>query len=216
MDNILLAPNLSNWAVSMAVPLLVGSALFMRLLLSGMGQTWVRTYAHTATFLLLPVTTYVITTVISGNIALSLGMVGALSIVRFRNPVKSPLELAMFFLLVTMGIAGAVNPVWVVILGAIFFFVLIGIELVQSMSLRLFKRPLYAASFTEGNMLSVLEVTCKKPEPDMMQNRHLVAVSSSEDKQVYRFLSANHATLKDIVQTLDKNKNVTTYHLTIN
>ena len=48
---------------------------------------------------LLPAITFVITKVIAGNIALSLGMIGALSIVRFRNPVKSSLELTIYFLL---------------------------------------------------------------------------------------------------------------------
>ena len=46
---------------------------------------------------------------IAGNIALSLGMIGALSIVRFRNPVKSPFELTVFFGLITIGIAFAIN-----------------------------------------------------------------------------------------------------------
>ena len=48
-------------------------------------------------FSLLPVTGFVITSAISNNIALSLGMVGALSIVRFRTPIKNPLELVIYF-----------------------------------------------------------------------------------------------------------------------
>ena len=55
-------------------------------------------------FTLLPVTGFIITSVISNNIALSLGMVGALSIVRFRTPVKNPLELVIYFYLITLGI----------------------------------------------------------------------------------------------------------------
>ena len=51
----------------------------------------------------------IITTLIAGNIALSLGMIGALSIVRFRNPVKNPFELVIFFALITIGIAFATN-----------------------------------------------------------------------------------------------------------
>ena len=46
---------------------------------------------------------------ISGNIALSLGMIGALSIVRFRHPVKSALELIIYFDLITIGIATSVR-----------------------------------------------------------------------------------------------------------
>ena len=72
------------------------------------------TYAHTFTIVTLPVITYVITSVISGNIALSLGKVGALSIVRFRNPVRSPLELCVYFASITMGISAAVNIKWLI------------------------------------------------------------------------------------------------------
>ena len=39
---------------------------------------------------------YIITLSISDNLALSLGMIGALSIVRFRNPVKNPLEIIIY------------------------------------------------------------------------------------------------------------------------
>ena len=79
------------------VLLLILFSLLIRLVLQGCGQRWIMTTAHTSTLVLLPLITYVITNVISGNIALSLGMVGALSIVRFRNPVRSPLELSVYF-----------------------------------------------------------------------------------------------------------------------
>ena len=57
----------------------------------------------------LPVLGFVITTVIGTNIALSLGMVGALSIIRFRTPVRSSYELIIYFALLTMGIATSVD-----------------------------------------------------------------------------------------------------------
>ena len=60
------------------------------------GQSWVKGYHFLITYLLLPNIAFVITTTIANNIALSLGMIGALSIVRFRHPVKSPLELTIF------------------------------------------------------------------------------------------------------------------------
>ena len=81
---------------------LLGSAIFISLVLSG--QRWAANYNFMLTCLLLPSISFVITKAISGNIALSLGMVGALSIVRFRHPVKSPFELSIFFMLVTLGI----------------------------------------------------------------------------------------------------------------
>ena len=88
---------------------LIISGLILRFSLSFTGQNWVKTYQQTIAFLVLPVVTFVITKTITGNIALSLGMIGALSIVRFRNPVKSALELVMYFVLITLGIAASVN-----------------------------------------------------------------------------------------------------------
>ena len=70
---------------------------------------WAKTFHHSLTLFLLPVTTFIITKAISGNIALSLGMIGALSIVRFRNPVKNPFELVIFFCSITLGISAGVD-----------------------------------------------------------------------------------------------------------
>ena len=95
-----------------AISFAASSGLIIRLSLSVVGQRWVRTYHHTMSYLLLPVVTFVIVKIISGNIALSLGMIGALSIVRFRNPVKNPFELVMFFVLLTIGIATGVSMKW--------------------------------------------------------------------------------------------------------
>ena len=73
-------------------------------------QVWTRTKSQQLIFATLPAVGFVITSVISGNIALSLGMVGALSIVRFRSPIKNPYELVSYFYLITVGIATSVNP----------------------------------------------------------------------------------------------------------
>ena len=50
-----------------------------------------------------------VTTVIATNLYLSLGMIGALSIVRYRTPVKSQYELALFFSFICLGIISGVN-----------------------------------------------------------------------------------------------------------
>ena len=105
---------------------LIFSSLFFRFLLEICGQRWIRTIAHTSTLTILPIVTFIITKIISGNIALSLGMVGALSIVRFRNPVRSPLELSVYFAAITLGITSSVNLyVSIFFISAIFLAVLI-------------------------------------------------------------------------------------------
>ena len=55
-------------------------------------------------FYLLMMTTMLIITVIQQSLALSLGLVGALSIVRFRAAIKEPEELSYLFLCIALGL----------------------------------------------------------------------------------------------------------------
>ncbi|MCD4735264.1 MAG: DUF4956 domain-containing protein [Bacteroidales bacterium] len=55
-------------------------------------------------FLLIAFTTMLIISVVKTSIALSLGLVGALSIVRFRSAIKEPEELAFLFLTISIGL----------------------------------------------------------------------------------------------------------------
>ena len=54
-------------------------------------------------------TTILIITVVKSSLALSLGLVGALSIVRFRTPIKEPEELAYLFVAIAMGLGLGAN-----------------------------------------------------------------------------------------------------------
>ena len=58
----------------------------------------------------------VISWTIAGNLGLSLGMIGALSIVRFRTPVKSPIELVFYFVLIVIGISITVAPIYTLLI----------------------------------------------------------------------------------------------------
>ena len=58
---------------------------------------------------MLPTMVLLVTKVIATNLYLSLGMIGALSIVRYRTPVKSQYELTFYFALICMGIIIGVN-----------------------------------------------------------------------------------------------------------
>lgn len=49
-------------------------------------------------------TTLLVITVVKSSLALSLGLVGALSIVRFRTPIKEPEELAYIFMAISVGL----------------------------------------------------------------------------------------------------------------
>ena len=57
----------------------------------------------------LTLTVCVIITVVKSSLALSLGLVGALSIVRFRTPVKDPEDLVYLFLAIVTGLGFGAN-----------------------------------------------------------------------------------------------------------
>ena len=61
------------------------------------------------TFVPLAIITTLVITVIKFSLALSLGLVGALSIVRFRAAIKEPEELVFLFLIISIGLANGAN-----------------------------------------------------------------------------------------------------------
>lgn len=63
------------------------------------------------------ITTLVILAVTS-NVVLSLGMVGALSIVRFRTPIKEPLDIAFLFWSIAVGIVLAAGMIPLAVVGS--------------------------------------------------------------------------------------------------
>ena len=70
-----------------------------------------------ATFVLVAVTTMLIITIVKSSLALSLGLVGALSIVRFRTAIKEPEELAFFFMVIGIGLGIGAGQIWVTVIG---------------------------------------------------------------------------------------------------
>ena len=74
-----------------------------------------------ANFELIAVTTMIIITIVKSSLALSLGLVGALSIVRFRAAIKEPQELAYIFLTIALGLGFGADQRIVTSIG--FFFV---------------------------------------------------------------------------------------------
>lgn len=69
---------------------------------------------------LVSITTLLVINVVKSSLALSLGLVGALSIIRFRTPIKEPEELAYLFLAVALGVGmGADRPATTLIVFAV-------------------------------------------------------------------------------------------------
>jgi ABC-type spermidine/putrescine transport system permease subunit II len=75
--------------------------------------------AFSVSLALLTILTTMITLAISSNIALSLGMVGALSIVRYRTAIKDPADLIFLFWAVGTGITIGAHLHYLALVGAL-------------------------------------------------------------------------------------------------
>ncbi len=171
-------------------------------------QIWIKTFAHTLSIFLLPIITYSVTSVISNNLALSLGLVGALSIVRFRNPVKSPFELTVYFLVISMGICASVSSKWLIILGSASSGLLILFFLINKLMFILYKRSFFIASFSEGNSLNILEIESQKELENLFNHNSIVSFQKNNDKYVYRLASSDKQSLLEISSKYIKDKDV--------
>ena len=197
--------------------LLVTSGLLLRFALTFTGQAWAKSHAQTVTFLVLPVITYIITKTISGNIALSLGMIGALSIVRFRHPVKSALELVIYFALITIGIATSVRTKWAIQLIICTILIILIVKGIQILSKKIGK-SFYNVSFNEGNVSNTLEVISKKRIEVIEKSDNLVNYISDINSQqyIYRLNFTNRKSLEDFRDGLAKEKDIHKVNVVLN
>ena len=68
-------------------------------------------------FVILGVTTCIVIMIVKSSLALSLGLVGALSIVRFRAAIKEPEELVYLFLIIAIGLGCGANQLVITVIG---------------------------------------------------------------------------------------------------
>jgi hypothetical protein len=117
-------------------------------------------------FIPIAVTTALIITIVKSSLALSLGLVGALSIVRFRSAIKEPEELAFLFLAIAVGLGFGANQHIVTLVA---FGMILTILYFQRLKKELTNTNLYLSVLVPGKkqvdlgpLLKVLKGSCQK------------------------------------------------------
>ena len=189
--------------ISVAIMLFSGYAIRYALIFSG--QMWAKSFAQTVSFFILPIITFVITKTIYGNIALSLGMIGALSIVRFRHPVKSALELIIYFDLITIGIAASVKNNYAIILSILTVVILIALKVFNNIQKKNNNKSFYNISFNEGLELNQIEIISSKKIDLIENNNNLKSVlNDNENKDyVYRLVFEDKIELQNFKNEIE-------------
>ena len=116
-------------------------------------------------------------------------MIGALSIVRFRNPVKNPLELVIYFSLITIGISFGVNANWGILLTSIVIFVLILSRIFYLFSKKnnFFNLFQYSFATNDGNLNNLIEIESDKKINLLESHNNLIYFSSdNKNKFIYK------------------------------
>ena len=109
---------------ALAAALLLGALIYLVYRKFYAGVVFSRTFA--VTLVGMTVLTCMVTLAISTNVVISLGMVGALSIVRFRTAIKDPMDLLYLFWAITTGItAGAGMEVLALLAAAIMILMIV-------------------------------------------------------------------------------------------
>jgi len=124
-----LSPQISS--TMLIAYLLVGGvlALFVRFLFRKYSATASSTDSISRVFPLLTIITTAVAAVLHDSLTMSLGLVGALSIIRFRAALKEPEELIYLFLCITIGLGlGAGKPVLAFALVAVATLFVIGMD----------------------------------------------------------------------------------------
>lgn len=103
--------------INLGVSFLVGMFIFYVYKKTFQGVLYQRSFNVSLIAITMIITLIIMT--ISGNLVLSLGMVGALSIVRFRTPIKDPVDLVFIFWAITVGIANGVGYFNISIIGSV-------------------------------------------------------------------------------------------------
>ena len=167
------------------------------------------------TFVPLAIITTLVITVIKFSLALSLGLVGALSIVRFRAAIKEPEELVYLFFIIGIGLANGANQFLVSILATI-----ITISILYLRKLYNDKRKISNITASSTN---ILQIQIKKGSnnfeeiinqiKDKVEYIKLKSLSSDEELMQYNFwFDINKKEFSNFIKKIEeissKNKNI--------
>lgn len=115
--------SLTNIFLSLTVAVIMGAVIYLVYSKFYVGVIYSRSFA--VTLVGMTVLTAMVTLAISTNIVISLGMVGALSIVRFRTAVKDPLDLLYLFWAITTGITSGAGMYLLALVAALVMILLV-------------------------------------------------------------------------------------------
>ena len=144
LDNI---TSVSVLDMAIALVLAFGLGMFIFLVYKKTYNGVMYSSSFGTTLVALTMITTVVILAVTSNVVLSLGMVGALSIVRFRTAIKEPLDIAFLFWSIAVGIVLAAGMIPLAVVGS----VLIGVILLVFVNRKAHKNPYIVVIRCDGH-----------------------------------------------------------------
>ena len=111
--------SISTWNFVQHLLVTLVLSLLVKIVYSKFSTTISNKKEFSKNFVILGLTTCIVITIVKSSLALSLGLVGALSIVRFRAAIKEPEELAYLFLIIAIGLGAGAGQIIIITIGTI-------------------------------------------------------------------------------------------------
>ena len=203
-DNITL--DLSNFVVNLFVAALL--SVIIQIFYLKYSTTLSSKFEFSKNFVILGITTTIVITIIKSSLALSLGLVGALSIVRFRAAIKEPEELVFLFLIISTGLGCGAGQIKIISIGILFSLISIFLysKFFEKRYLKL-AETLNLAIIADKK-LSEKEINEKMDEIKKYTSKiKLISFSKSEDNTTINFdvQLNNFSDLNKLTEILQKN-----------
>ena len=113
-----IALDLNTFIISLIIASIL--SLIVQIFYSKLASTFSNKFEFSKNFVVLGITTTIVITIVKSSLALSLGLVGALSIVRFRAAIKEPEELVYLFLVIAIGLGCGAGQIYITVIGTLF------------------------------------------------------------------------------------------------
>lgn len=153
----------SNVIIVLSITALFSLYIYLVYFMATKRSFYSQTFA--TTLLGLPVVTGAIMLAMQVNLVVSLGMVGALSIVRFRNAVKDPMDLLFLFWSISMGIICGTGVYSIAIICCIVMTVIIfGVNILPKRKLSYILIVNGTSEISEEELLDVIKEYGKSPQ----------------------------------------------------
>lgn len=202
--------NLRQAVTVLLIALVMGILIYLVYRKFYTGVIYSQTFAMTLVGMTL--LTCMVTQAISTNVVISLGMVGALSIVRFRTAIKDPLDLLYVFWAITTGITVGAKMYALCLAAALVMFIMIFLFTARQTDSRIYiivlhytgeaagdealrclgrmKYTIKSKTMRKNKTEMAVELFCKKNDTHFMEN--ILAVNGVEDATLIQYNGEYH------------------------